>query len=151
MNKKQFIKADLYAVVDTLILLAITLLVFYAKREEKTLLLWSQLLVALGAITALVQTQFGQAMVKNNSNQTIYIKPEEATEPEAVPPQGEGYDIDGIKANGKVYKLPDGVHATVNEKNEIKVSSITGRLIYMLGGGLQTAPKDGGWQKIFDK
>lgn len=105
----------------------------------------------LSVLTALIQTQFGQAMVKNNSDQTIYIKPEEATEPEAVPPHSEYYNIDGFKAHGKVYKTSDGVHAKVNKSGMVSITSLTGTLIYLLSGGLQTTPKDGGWQKLFDR
>lgn len=152
MKDKQFIKADLYAVVDVLAMLAIMLFLFSGKREDKTILLWSQVTMILTTLTALAQTLWGQAMVKNNSDEVIYAKPEEGTEPVAVPPHGELYDIDGFKANGKVYKISDGVHARVFKNGITMVTSITGYIISKLRGGvILSAPKDGGWQKLFDK
>lgn len=151
MKDKQFIKADLYAVVDVLAMLAIMLFLFSGKREDKTILLWSQVTMILTTLTALAQTLWGQAMVKNNSDEEIYIKPEEATEPVSVPPHSEYYNIDGFKAHGKVYKTSDGVHAKVNKSGKVSITSLTGALIFWIRGGLQTTPKDGGWQKLFDK
>lgn len=151
MDDKQFIKADLYAVVDVLAMLAIMLFLFSGKREDKTILMGSIITGFFTLAVFAIQVRFGQAMVKNNSNQTIYIKPEEATEPEAVPPHSEYYNIDGFKAHGKVYKTSDGVHAKVNKSGKVSITSLTGALIFWIRGGLQTTPKDGGWQKLFDK
>ena len=154
MKQKQFIKADLYAVVDILAIVAITLLVLYAKREEeeKSILMGSYITGMFILIILAIQTKFGQSMVKNNSDEVIYAKPEEGTELVAVPPHGELYDIDGFKANGKVYKISDGVHARVLKNGITMVISITGYIISKLRGAvILSAPKDGGWQKLFER
>ena len=60
-----------------------------------------------------------------------------------------------VESNGKtkrsitVYKIPNGVHATVNAKNKVKVSSLWGNLIYAVLGGQLTTPPDNGWNKMF--
>lgn len=152
MKQKQFIKADLYAVVDILAMLAIMLFLFSGKREDKTILMGSYITGMFILIILAIQTKFGQSMVKNNSDEVIYAKPEEGTEPVAVPPHGELYDIDGFKANGKVYKISDGVHARVLKNGITMVISITGYIISKLRGAvILSAPKDGGWQKLFER
>ena len=60
-----------------------------------------------------------------------------------------------VDSNGKtkrsitVYKIPNGVHATVNAKNKVRISSIWGNLIYAVLGGQLTTPPDNGWNKMF--
>ena len=150
-DKNQTIKTNLYAITDILALLAIIMLVLYAKKKDETLLMGSLLFIILSALSAFIQVKFGQTKVSNQSPNTIHAKPEEGAEPVAVPPQGQCYGIDGIKANDRVYKLPDGVHATVKADGKIKIQSLTGRFVYMLIGGLLQAPPDGGWQKLFER
>ena len=150
-DKNQTIKTNLYAVTDILALLAIIMLVLYAKKKDETFLIGSGIATVLAAMAFIIQVKFGQTKVSNQSPNTIHAKPEEGTEPVAVPPQGQCYGIDGIKAQGKVYKLPDGVHATVKADGKIKIQSLTAKFIYLLGGGLLQAPPDGGWQKLFER
>lgn len=148
---KQTIKTNLYAVTDILALVAIIVLVFYAKKKDETLLIGSTLLGILAFITIAIQAKWGQTKVSNQSSSMIYAKPEEGADPVEVPPQGEYFGTDGVKAGGKVYKLPNGVHASVKDGGKVKVSSLTGQFIYMLGGGVLPTPPDGGWQKLFDR
>ena len=60
-----------------------------------------------------------------------------------------------VDSNGKtkrsitVYKIPNGVHATVNAKNKVRISSIWGNLIYAVLGGQLTTPPDNEWNKMF--
>ena len=150
-DKNQTIKTNLYAVTDILALLAIVLFILSGKREDKTILIGSGIAIILAGIAFTIQVKFGQTKVSNQSPNTIYAKPEEGTEPVAVPPQGQCYGIDGIKAQGKVYKLPDGVHATVNDGGSVRIASIIGTLIYLVRGGLLPTPPDGGWQKLFER
>ena len=150
-DKNQTIKTNLYAVTDILALLAIVLFILSGKREDKTILIGSGIAIILAGIAFTIQVKFGQTKVSNQSPNTIYAKPEEGTEPVAVPPQGQCYGIDGIKAQGRVYKLPDGVHATVKADGKIKIQSLTAKFIYLLGGGLLPTPPDGGWQKLFER
>ena len=150
-DKNQTIKTNLYAVTDILALLAIIMLVLYAKKKDETLLMGSAFVGIFAFATVIIQVKFGQTKVSNQSPNTIHAKPEEGAEPVAVPPQGQCYGIDGIKAQGKVYKLPDGVHATVKADGKIKIQSLTAKFIYLLGGGLLPTPPDGGWQKLFER
>ena len=148
---KQGIKANLYLATDILALAAIIVLVFYTKKKDETFLIGSALLGVLAFIIIAIQAKWGQTKVSNKSSATIYAKPEEGTEPVGIVPQGEQWGIDGIKTDGKVYKLPDGVHATVAESGKIRIASLTGTFIYMLIGGRLSTPPDGGWQKLFDR
>ena len=151
-KKNQTIKADLYFVVDIFIIIAIVFIIIGIIKKEK---IYGVGMVSTGIIAGLIfllQMYKGKSVVHNMSNEVIYAKPEEGTEPVAVPPHGELYDIDGFKANGKVYKISDGVHARVFKNGITMVTSITGYIISKLRGGvILSAPKDGGWQKLFDR
>ncbi len=148
---KQTIKTNLYAVTDILALVAIIVLAFSVKKKDETLLIGSTLLGILAFITIAIQAKWGQTKVSNQSSSMIYAKPEEGAEPVAVPPQGEYFGTDGVKAGGKVYKLPNGVHATVSQNGKVSIASLTGTLMYMLIGGVLPTPPDGGWQKLFER
>ena len=150
-KKNQTIKADLYFVVDIFIIIAIVFIIIGIIKKEK---IYGVGMVSTGIIAGLIfllQMYKGKSVVHNMSDEMIYAKPEEGAEPMAVPPQGQCYGIDGIKAQGQVYKLPDGVHATVNDGGSVRIASIIGTLIYLVRGGLLQAPPDGGWQKLFER
>lgn len=148
---KQGIKANLYLATDILALLAIIVLVFYAKKKDETFLSGSFIFIVLAGLVGFIQAKWGQTKVCNKTSATIYAKPEEGTEPIGIVPQGEQWGIDGIKAHGKVYKLPNGVHATIGENGKIRIASITGTFIYLLGGGVLPTPPGVDWQKLFDR
>lgn len=148
---KQTIKTNLYAVTDILALVAIIVLALYAKKKDETFLITSGIFTLFAVIVFLIQAKWGQTKVGNQSSSMIYAKPEEGADPVEVPLQGEYFRTDGVKAGGKVYKLPNGVHASVKDGGKVKVSSLTGQFIYMLGGGVLPTPPDGGWQKLFER
>lgn len=148
---KQTIKTNLYAVTDILALVAIIVLAFSVKKKDESFLITSGIFTLFAVIVFLIQAKWGQTKVGNQSSSMIYAKPEEGVEPVGIVPQGEGCAIDGVKADGNVYKLPNGVHATVGEGGKIRVASLTGTLMYMLIGGVLPTPPDGGWQKLFDR
>lgn len=150
-KKNQTIKADLYFVVDIFIIIAIVFIIIGIIKKEK---IYGVGMVSTGIIAGLIfllQMYKGKSVVHNMSDEVIYAKPEEGTEPVAVPPHGELYNIDGFKANGKVYKIPDGVHAKVSQNGKVSIASLTGTLMYMLIGGVLPTPPDGGWQKLFER
>lgn len=150
-KKNQTIKADLYFVVDIFIIIAIVFIIIGIIKKEK---IYGVGMVSTGIIAGLIfllQMYKGKSVVHNMSDEVIYAKPEEGTEPVAVPPHGELYNIDGFKANGKVYKIPDGVHAKVSQNSKVSIASLTGTLMYMLIGGVLPTPPDGGWQKLFER
>lgn len=151
-KKNQTIKADLYFVVDIFIIIAIVFIIIGIIKGEKRYITPFGVSSIIATFLFMLQANKGKSVVHNMSNEVIYAKPEEGTEPVAVPPHGELYDIDGFKANGKVYKISDGVHARVFKNGITMVTSITGYIISKLRGGvILSAPKDGGWQKLFDK
>lgn len=150
-KKNQTIKADLYFVVDIFIIIAIVFIIIGIIKKEK---IYGVGMVSTGIIAGLIfllQMYKGKSVVHNMSDEVIYAKPEEGTEPVAVPPHGELYNIDGFKANGKVYKIPDGVHAKVSQNGKVSIASLTGTLMYMLIGGVLPTPPDGGWQKLLER
>lgn len=148
---KQTIKTNLYAVTDILSLVAIIVLAFSVKKKDETFLITSGIFTLFAVIVFLIQAKWGQTKVGNQSSSMIYAKPEEGAEPVEVPPQGEYFGTDGVKAGGKVYKLPNGVHATVSQNGKVSIASLTGTLMYMLIGGVLSTPPDGGWQKLFER
>lgn len=96
--------------------------------------------------------------VKNNSSNTVYIKPENDDVPVAVE-KGTAYigKQDGIavpiKHPGKVYKTVNDVDAVVDKNGDIDYSSndllgMAGQPVK--GGWLDSAP-DSSWNKIFEK
>lgn len=148
---KQTIKTNLYAVTDILALVAIIVLAFSVKKKDEGFLITSGIFTLFAVIVFLIQAKWGQTKVGNQSSSMIYAKPEEGAEPVVVPPQGEYFGTDGVKAGGKVYKLPNGVHATVKDGGKVSIASLTGTLMYMLIGGVLPTPPDGGWQKLFGR
>lgn len=59
-------------------------------------------------------------------------------------------NVDGIKVDGKVYKLPDGVRATVTRDGKIRVYSLLGKLIYLGAGGELSKAPDAAWDNLFN-
>ena len=87
----------------------------------------------------------------NESDTSVFTKPEEGEEPNEVKPNEMLYGLDGVKSKGRVYKLVDGTHATVTETGKVKIHSIFGKLVNSIRGGELTSPPDNGWQKLFEK
>jgi hypothetical protein len=54
-----------------------------------------------------------------------------------------------IQERISVYKIPDGVHATVTADNKVKVYSLWGGLVYKVRGGQISTPPDSSWNKMF--
>lgn len=151
-EKNLFIKADLYLITDILIMLTMFIFVLGIMEKEKKYAISFGISGIATLLVSLIQLKWGQAVVKNNSDEVIYAKLEEASDPVAVPPHSQCHNIDGFKAHGKVYKIPDGVHAKVSQNGKVRITSRIGTMITMIknGGSLQ-APPDGGWQKLFDR
>ena len=87
--------------------------------------------------------------VINNYNGDIFAKDDDSDTVYIVKSGGFKNHVDGIKVNGKVYKLPAGVWATVTRNGNIYMCSLLGEIIYSVAGGeLQKAP-DACWDKLF--
>lgn len=100
---------------------------------------------------ALVLYAFSNTKLSNESDTSVFAKPEEGDEPNEVKPNETLYGLDGVKSKGKVYKLVDGTHATVTETGKVKIHSLFGKFVNSIRGGELTAPPDKGWQKLFEK
>ena len=87
----------------------------------------------------------------NESDKSVFAKPEEGDEPNEVKPNETLYGLDGVKAKGTVYKLVDGTHATVTETGEVKIHSLFSKALNAVSGGELKTPPDKGWQKLFEK
>lgn len=150
-----FIKTNLYAVTDVMLVFA--LLLFLASIFEKDKKAVPALLAACGISVIVGSSAFvsqilqGKTTVKNRSKNSICAKPEEGSDTFNVLPEENGYDIDGIKSNGVVYKIGDSCHAKVSDDGTVKVKSFTGKIVNkIIGGGVLTSPPDDSWQKLFD-
>jgi hypothetical protein len=150
-----FIKTNLYAVTDVMLVFA--LLLFLASIFEKDKKAVPALLAACGVSVIVGSSAFvsqilqGKTTVKNRSKNSICAKPEEGSDAFNVLPGENGYDIDGIKSNGVVYKIGDSCHAKVSDDGTVKVKSFIGKIVNkIIGGGVLTSPPDDSWQKLFD-
>ena len=99
----------------------------------------------------LLNMVFTDTKLTNESDKSVFAKPEERDEPNELKPNETLYGLDGVKTKGKVYKLVDGTHATVTETGEVKIHSFFSKVLNAVSGGELTAPPDKGWQKVFDK
>jgi hypothetical protein len=95
--------------------------------------------------------------VQNNTNATIYAKPENnfpAGTPNfiSIPPDGTiNTGIDGLQINGIVYKFVNGYGwVQVNAGNYTTNYSTGGSIIQYWGGGVLDTPPDPTWQDLFD-
>ena len=150
-----FIKANLYAVTDVMIVVALLLFLIAIFEKDKkavpALLAACGVSVIVGSSAFVAQVLQGKTTVKNRSKNSICAKSEEDSNTFEVLPGKNGYDIDGIKSNGVVYKIGDSCHAKVRNDGTVKVKSFTGRAINkFMGGGVLASPPDDGWQKLFD-
>ena len=102
--------------------------------------------------------------VRNASDETIYVKPEEGSDPVEIKPHTSLYaPIDGVAAphvkKDQVYKVSDGLTTKVTNKDvdvsvlltdkgfDVLMSTIG---YWVKAGWLEKSP-DGGWDKIFEK
>lgn len=150
-----FIKTNLYAVTDVMLVFA--LLLFLASIFEKDKKAVPVLLAACGVSVIVGSSAFvsqilqGKTTVKNRSKNSICAKPEEGSDTFNVLPGENGYDIDGVKSNGVVYKIGDSCHAVVRKDGTVNIKSVTGKVVNkIIGGGVLTSPPDDSWQKLFD-
>lgn len=121
----------------------------YSKDEKGIRFIWITLFLAVIIIG--LYLFFTETKLTNESDKSVFAKPEEGDEPNEVKPNETLYGLDGVKAKGTVYKLVDGTHATVTETGEVKIHSLFSKTLNAVSGGELTAPPDKGWQKLFEK
>lgn len=150
-----FIKANLYAVTDVMLVIALLLFLLAILEKDKKVGLMTIGISIIPAIiagfSAMAQIFQGRTTVRNRSKNTVCAKPEEGGGAFDVTPGQTVYDVDGIKSNGTVYKVGDSCHAAVRKDGSVRIKSITGRLINRyVGGGVLASPPDDSWNKLFD-
>jgi len=150
-----FIKANLYAVTDVMLVVALlfVLVAIFEKDKMEKLMMMGGFATSVGfaGLSAGAQILQGKTVVKNRSKNPIYAKSEEGCDTFEVLPGKNVHDIDGIKSNGSVYKIGDSCHAVVRKDGSVKIKSFIGRLINKyIDGGVLTTPPDECWNKLFD-
>lgn len=130
---------------------ALLLLGVWLYNGNKKIVIWFAVCVILCGIFMLLNMVFTDTKLTNESDKSVFAKPEERDEPNELKPNETLYGLDGVKSKGKVYKLVDGTHATVTETGEVKIHSFFSKALNAVSGGELTAPPDKGWQKAFDK
>lgn len=151
MKKKspQFIKTNLFAVAEIIFVLAV--LLFVMTETKRRCILAGGFVGATACCVA--QLFFGKTKVNNKSGADIeYLnETESGNRPSYTLPNGEKqYDIDGIRYDSLVYKIPDGVHVTV-KNGRVVPHSIIGKFLYHVEGGVLASPPNDSWNKLFDR
>ena len=101
-------------------------------------------------VIVVCKTIFNQGTkVINNYDKDILAKDEDSDVVHIVKSGEYKGNVDGIRVDGKVYKLPDGVRATVTRTGKIRFYSAHGLLFYWAGGGELTSAPDASWDKLF--
>lgn len=158
MKKKcpMFIKPDLFLIGEVLLILVIALFVVASKekigteKSRKNFLIYG----GFGSLVAcyIAQGLCGKAKVKNKLGSDIEYLEEGGGKYRPAYLLGSGkemYDIDGVRFNNTVYKIPDGVHVTVNKNGNVLPHSLLGSLLYFSEGGLKTKSPGDGWETFF--
>ena len=141
-------KIDGYLIADFTALITIILfLVFIAYKNSPKYFSGA---LAVTGILIFVQDTFGKAQIINKTSKTICSKDESDSTTSAISAGENKNSIDGVKIDGIVYKIPNGVHAIATEQNRIKVISVIGSIIYHAGGGLLTTLPDESWNALFE-
>ncbi|MCK9303193.1 MAG: hypothetical protein PHU62_06895 [Bacteroidales bacterium] len=141
-------KIDSYLIADFTALITVILFIL-CLRYENLFKYFTGTLAATGMLV-FIHTMFGKAQIINKTGKTICSKDEYNSTTSAISAGGNKNSIDGVKINGIVYKIPNGVHAIATEQNRIKVNSIIGSVAYYAKGGLLTTPPDDSWNALFE-
>ena len=116
-----------------------------AKENFKT----AFLLLATGSIFYFIAASVLKNRVYNSTGSVMFAMDENDHEKIFVLPAGkEICNVDGVNVNGTVYKIPDGVQATVTS-NGIRIISAMGNLVYFVGGGRKSKLPEPSWKKLF--
>lgn len=130
-----------YLVVDIAIVWCI--IAFAKGNVERSLFL-----LAIVVIVWYITMYHHGTKVINRYNGNVFVKGEDGDEVFAVPSGDMKNHVDGVKVNGKVYKLPDGVRATITKNGKVFVSSVFGYLVYKVCGGELGKAPDPSWDKL---
>lgn len=129
---------NLYLLADVLLAMAGASAAFGLVNKKMSLTLPLGLLAA-SSVTAFVQAAIGKTRVTNRSNCDVYYKDESSTGVNVLRKGESAENVDGFKVNGRIYKLCDGVHATIGEDGIVTVNSFA-------YGNFAQAYRGGGWR-----
>ena len=147
---KKTIKRNLYAASDVMAVIALLLLFLSMVEKKSGMFIGACFAGGIGLVTAGIQGLKGRAKIENESGETVYTKSEDGCDAVELEDGAFRYDIDGVKNQGRTYKLVDGVHGVAKKDGTVKVKSLTGRLAnYINGGGALAAPPDSCWEPLF--
>lgn len=145
---KKTIKRNLYAVSDVMAVITLLLLVVFIAKKDETLFKCFFGGIFLTIFFTIVQMFMGKSKVENESILTVYTKSEEGCDAVELNPGSERYDVDGVKSNGVVYKLSDGVHGVIQENGTLRVKSFTAKFINSVIGGVISSAPDSCWEPL---
>ncbi len=139
---KHFLKRNENGYLFTDITLLLIIPVFFWKKEPILILF-----LGIIALIFLGMTMVHQGTkVINKYDKDILAKDDDSDVVHTV----KSGDVDGIKVDGKVYKLPDGVRATVTKSGKIRIYSLVGYFIYLGAGGELSKAPDSAWNDLFN-
>ena len=140
--KNKIKSLDCYLVGDMFIFMSV---VAFAKANFKN----SVLLAISGLAFHFLGLTIAKTIVHNSTNGVLYGMDENNHDKISIVFPGQSVvNVDGINYNGTVYKIPDGVQATVTS-NGIRIISAMGNLVYFVGGGRKSKLPEPSWKKLF--
>ncbi len=146
-------KLNWYYAIDILtVLLFVLLLVAVHYKNQKLLMFFGIDIVLCGSFLIIENKKVPPipSKVTNNSDDSVWAKPETGNTPVQIAPHTEMYGVDGIKANGKVFKLCSGTHVEVKANGEIVTKALTAKFINKNIGGYLNQSPDTDWDELFN-
>lgn len=142
---KHFLKRNENGYLFTDITIIVAIIVLFWKKEPVYIV--PIVIIAVVFFTMSVLNQ--GTKVINKYDKDILAKDDDSDVVHTVKSGDYKGNVDGIKLDGKVYKLPDGVRATVTKSGKIRICSIVGSLIYWGAGEELAKAPDAGWDNLF--
>lgn len=146
-------KLNWYYVIDVLTVLLFVLLLVDIHFKNQKLLMFFGIDIALCGLFLIVENKKDPPIpskVINNMDEPILAKPENGNTPVQIAPHAELYGVDGIKANGKVFKLCSGTHVEVKANGEIETKALSAKFFNKIHGGYIKQSPDPNWDELFN-
>ncbi|MCQ2272555.1 MAG: hypothetical protein MJZ72_07200 [Bacteroidales bacterium] len=147
-------KLNWYYAIDVLaVLFFVLLFVFFHYRNQKVIALLAADMGLMGLFLFLEyfpKNPLIPSKVTNNMDEPILAKPETGNTPVQIAPHAEMYGVDGIKVNGKVFKLCSGTHVEVKGNGEIVTKASSAKIINKYQGGYLSQSPDPNWDELFN-
>lgn len=116
----------------------------------QSLLSWSKFFggVIGAAITVFLLKKKAPAVFTNNTDVPVYVKDEYSDEVSIVMPGTKTAVLDGFKYRGKLYKISNGVHATLNADGTISYKNWLHKNFQQSQGEEYTFKAGEGWGEL---